>query len=148
MCAEGFSSLITREVSPNNLKGFRINNHCLVISHLFFVDDSLIFCRENKRECGTIKEICKCYEEASGQKINLDKSMFMVSKNVPREETAIISELLGIKRTNSLGIYLEMPSQSNRNKSKLFDKHRVKIENLLQGRGKEILIKAVPQRAV
>lgn len=43
ICAKGFSSLLSREVDSNNLKGFRINNHCPTLSHLFFADDSLFF---------------------------------------------------------------------------------------------------------
>lgn len=70
-----------------------------------------------------------------------------------REDAKVVERYLGIKRTNSLGIYLGMPSQNNRNKTKMFDKVRQKVAALLQGwneklfsiGGKEILIKAVIQ---
>lgn len=89
-----------------------------------------MFCRSSREECQTIKEMFKSYELALGQMINLDKSMFMVSKNVVKEEAKQISEILGIKQTNGLGIYLGMPSQNNRSKAKMLEKIRAKIDNL------------------
>lgn len=36
LCAEGFSNLLNREESLSNLSGFRINNLCPPLTHLFF----------------------------------------------------------------------------------------------------------------
>lgn len=99
------------------------------------------------------EDVFKSYEEASGQMINLDKSSFMVSRNVSNENSRKIGETLGIKKENSLGTYLGMPSQSERKKSNLFEKIRSKTGNILQGwserlfsaGGKETLIKSVIQ---
>ena len=44
------------------------------ISHLFFVDDSLLFCRARIEDINTIQEILRKYEKASGQKINSEKT--------------------------------------------------------------------------
>ncbi|KAG6405897.1 hypothetical protein SASPL_133491 [Salvia splendens] len=44
------------------------------VSHLFFADDSILFCRASEMEALALKNILRIYEEASGQKINLDKS--------------------------------------------------------------------------
>lgn len=74
ICGEGFTNILNREVNRGNLKGFRINSYCLSLSHLFFVDDSLIFCRATREECSTIKKACKMYEQASSQMINFKDS--------------------------------------------------------------------------
>lgn len=66
VCAESFVGLLSKGVESQNLKGFHINNFCPPLIHLFFVDDSLIFCRATKEECKVIKDAFKAYELASG----------------------------------------------------------------------------------
>ena len=45
ICSEGFSNLLQRSAENKNLKGLKISRQSPNITHLFFVDDSLIFCR-------------------------------------------------------------------------------------------------------
>jgi hypothetical protein len=40
------------------------------LSHLFFANDSLLFCHANFMEWGNVMTILKRYELASGQKLN------------------------------------------------------------------------------
>ena len=44
LCTDGFSSLINKAVRSHILSGLSICRGCPMISHLFFVDDSLLFC--------------------------------------------------------------------------------------------------------
>lgn len=46
----------------------------LVISHLFFVDDSLLFAHANSKEADNIMKTLKKYQDSSYKVINLDKS--------------------------------------------------------------------------
>lgn len=100
ICAEGFSSILNREEFLSKFCGLRSNNYCPSISHLFFADDSLVFCRASEKDCRSVKEILKMYERASGQTINLEKSIFITSKNVKAEKVKEIREILEIKHTN------------------------------------------------
>ena len=43
------------------------------ISHLFFADDSLIFCKARLEECDALQHVLKVYEESSGQQLNRAK---------------------------------------------------------------------------
>ena len=36
------------------------------LSHLFFADDSLIFCKASLDECDSLQHVLKVYEQASG----------------------------------------------------------------------------------
>lgn len=153
ICAEGLFALLDRDDSTSNLFYFRINNHCSIITHLFFADDSLIFCRAENEQCNKIKEVLHVYEKASGQTINLKKSSFMTSKNISNGKIAELKGILGIRHAKSLGQYLGMPSQNERNKRNLFAKVRDRVWKVLQGwkenlfscGGKEVLIKSVAQ---
>ena len=40
------------------------------MSHLFFADDSLLFCQANDNDCQSVLDILDTYEQASGQQIN------------------------------------------------------------------------------
>lgn len=70
LVADAFSGLIHCGVNSGQLHGTKVCRRSLTISHLFFVDDSLLFLRANKRECLEIVNIIDKYERASGQKIN------------------------------------------------------------------------------
>ena len=57
-----------------DIRGFSRCRNGLRISHLFFADDTFLFCRVELREVQTIQNILRKYELASGQKINPGKT--------------------------------------------------------------------------
>ena len=54
LCTEGLHELITKAATDGELKGFFICRQDLKLIHLFFIDDNLLFCRDNSEECGNI----------------------------------------------------------------------------------------------
>lgn len=60
----------------------KVSPHSLPISHLFFADDNLIIAKANVVECKSLVDCLKAYEDASGQKINLEKFGISYSPNV------------------------------------------------------------------
>ena len=81
--AEGLSGLIRQQVDKGNLKGVAICRGAPHISHLFFTDDSLIFCQATLGECEVLQQIFLVYEVVSGQQLNRNKSALFFSKNTP-----------------------------------------------------------------
>ena len=67
LCAEGLHALLTRATVSRQLKGISISRGGPKLTHLFFADDSVLFCRATLVECNTIMEILRKYELASGQ---------------------------------------------------------------------------------
>ena len=66
-----------------------------MISHLFFADDNLLFCKVSSQECQHLIDILRLYEADSGQKINSDKSSMFFSPNTPEEKKIETLDILG-----------------------------------------------------
>ena len=67
LCAEGLSALLNHVAQRNVIKGVAASANGPRISHLLFVDDSLIFGRATENEATKIQRILKVYETSSGQ---------------------------------------------------------------------------------
>ena len=55
------------------------------LSHLFFADDSLIFCKATMEECEVLQRVLSTYEKASGQQLNRSKTSLFFSLNTVKE---------------------------------------------------------------
>ena len=69
LCSEGLNGLIEHVVDRKHIEGVSLCRNGPKISHLFFVDDSLLFCRARMRDLEKIQELLGKYEWASGQKL-------------------------------------------------------------------------------
>ena len=65
------------------------------ISHLFFADDSLIFCRAQVKDVRKIQEVLGKDERASDQKINSNKTTLFFQSECPRINQGICKEFVG-----------------------------------------------------
>jgi hypothetical protein len=82
---KALSSLIARVVSGGFLFGFSINSlrgDPMVIFHLHFADDPLIFCDAGSIQLCYLRCILICFEEVSSLRINLSKSENVLVREV------------------------------------------------------------------
>ena len=63
------------------INGMSICHNGPKVSHQFFADDSVLFCRAKEEECQTILDLLATYERGSGQKINREKTNIFFSSN-------------------------------------------------------------------
>ena len=81
LCTEGLHGLIKKSARAEDINGFSICKRGPKLTHLFFADDSLLFCKANPQECGNVLKILAVYEEVSGKKINKVKTSLFFSKS-------------------------------------------------------------------
>ena len=153
LCSEGLHALIEKAARAGLIRGISLCRNGPRLTHLFFADDSLLFCRTSIQECIHIQTILSEYEAASGQKLNRDKTTLFFSKATSPSTQENIINLLGVPEVKQYEKYLGLSSFMGRGKKASFSfiKERVwsKLkgwkEKLLSQAGREVLIKAVIQ---
>lgn len=120
LCSEVLSGLCRNAQENNTLQGIRVATNSPRVNHLLFADDTLFFCRTNTKSLSTLKKILQLYEEASGQKINAQKSGITFSNLTPQALKEKIKEELGIEKEGGAGKYLGIPEHFGRKKSDMF----------------------------
>ena len=153
MCAMGLQSLLHSAEMEGHIKGVAICRNGPRVSHLFFADDSILFCHAKKEECQKILDILAIYERGFGQKINRDKTNIFFSSNTPPDMKDRIQAILGVPAICQYEQYLGLQAFVGRAKKQsfIYIKERVwkKLqgwkEKLLSQAGREVLIKLVIQ---
>lgn len=75
-------------------------------SHLFFVDDILLFADATEGQVDLIKHGLEQFCSISRQHVSFEKSHMFFSSNVTKEEAVDLSNRLRVPRTDDLGKYL------------------------------------------
>ncbi|XP_062170454.1 uncharacterized protein LOC133876185 [Alnus glutinosa] len=123
------------------------------LSHLFFADDSLLFCKANSVEWRRLLRILGIYEAGSGQKLNLHKTSIFFSWNTSVERRQEILQQSALQETQRLNTYLGLPSFVGKSRKQAFcnilGRVSQKLGNwkvkFLSQASKEVLLKAVVQ---
>lgn len=82
-------------MTVGDIKGFSLCQNSPQVSHLFFADNILLFCKAELREVQIIQNVLKWYEVASSQKINNEKTNLFFGKSVSLMSKNAIKNLLG-----------------------------------------------------
>ena len=96
------NGLIQHAVDGGQIEGFSLCRSGPKISHLFFVDNSLLFCQAKVEDVRAIQVLLNIYEKATGQKINSAKATLFFSKNVLDSTKETIKNLLGVAEIKSM----------------------------------------------
>ncbi|XP_020969282.1 uncharacterized protein LOC110267813 [Arachis ipaensis] len=153
LAAESFTILMERALMDNLISGIKLAPTAPVITHLLFADDCIIFAGAQEEEIYQLIQIINKYTEASGQRINTEKSGLIFGSQVSIQRRVNIEEITGMASWEEPGKYLGLPATWGRSKNKALEWIQEKIldkmqgwkEKLLNQAGKEVLIKAVIQ---
>ena len=145
--------MIKKATVEGDLHGVIVCRRGPKILHLFFADDSLIFCRASLEECDSLQRIFQVYEAASGQQLNRMKTSLFFNSNTDTSVKEEIKNRFGAQVIKNHEKYLGLPLMVGRNKRNSFNSIKEKLakklsgwkEKLLSKVRKEILIKVVAQ---
>ena len=120
---------------------------------MLFADDCLLFFKADANNAQVIKECLTKYCEASGQKVNLEKSSIFFSKRCKQTIRDNIKSITQVENESLNEKYLGLPNEVGRStngafkylKDKVWNKIQGWIEQILSAGGKEVLIKSVAQ---
>ncbi|XP_042964588.1 uncharacterized protein LOC122298800 [Carya illinoinensis] len=151
--AGAFSCLLNQAELKGSISSIPIGAGSIRVNHLFFADDSLLFCKANSLEWSRMLYILEVYEKASRQVINKDKTSIFFSSNTLTEIQNNILNISGVKASGSFEKYLGLPTVLGKSKGAAFhsliDRTWQRITNwktkFLSAAGKELLMKAVLQ---
>lgn len=151
VCMEGLTTLLQDNARRNLLTGIRVARTAPTLTHMFFADDSYIFCKANGNTADLISNILQVYESASGQKINNFKSSVIFSCNISQDMRESICNTLGFQEADGSTTYLGLPNVIGRNKKAMFGYIKNQMQKRIEGwdkkhlskGGNELLIKSV-----
>ncbi|KAL0012535.1 hypothetical protein SO802_007643 [Lithocarpus litseifolius] len=133
LCAEGFTALLAKAELEERIHGVSICRRAPRISHLLFANDSLLFCQATHKEVKEVTDILQTYGRASGQCINMDKSLVLFSSNTSNTEKDWVKNTLGVKEVERFETYLGLPTMVGRAKYQSFAYLKDKVWKKLQG---------------
>lgn len=142
LCGEVLSGLCTKAEKDGTLHGIKVARGCPRVNHLIFADDTMIFCQASEKNCLKLNSILLQYEEASGHKINADKSSITFSSKTPPKRRTLVKEILKISKEGGSGKYLELPEHFGRRKRDLFTSIVDRIRHRASTRSTRFLSKA------
>ncbi|XP_040987781.1 uncharacterized protein LOC121235500 [Juglans microcarpa x Juglans regia] len=153
LCSEVLGQMLDKTEKRGFISGFPFARGSLLVNHLFFADDSLLFCKANPLEWIKLFKLLNSYEAASGQKLNIDKSAIFFSKNTRVDAELAILSTTRMKEAKSFEKYLGLPSYVEKQKMTAFRPILDSIRNRMQSwkvkflskAGKEVLLKSVVQ---
>ena len=111
---------MTKAEIEGRIKGVSICRGAPRITNLLFADDSLLFCQAIQNEGQAIMEILQTYAQASGQCVNLEKSLVYFSSNTTGSQRQQILQILGVKGVERFESYLGLPTLIGRAKYHTF----------------------------
>lgn len=113
--AELLSRILAKAENSNLFKGIKVSRGGPSITHLFYADDILIFCRATASDVTQILNCLYQFESWTGQLVSKEKSFVHFSRNCTPQLRNNLRSILGMKRCPHNIKHLGLPfCQSNR----------------------------------
>ena len=104
---EAVGRMLDKAVHEGRLSGFNVGGRSLMVSHLLFVDDTLIFCDANIDQMLILRMVLIWFEAVSGLKVNWGKSEPVAVGAIHNMDLLVV--VLGCKQGSLPMKYLGLP---------------------------------------
>jgi hypothetical protein len=131
---EALSRMMVRAIHERVLSGFLVGtdgDNPLVVSHLLFADDTLVFCNADVVQLESLRRVFTWFEVVSGLEVNLQKSKMVSVGDVHNLEDLVA--VLGCKSAALPMIYLGLPLGAKFNSKLIWNPIIEKLERRLRG---------------
>ena len=150
MCMDFLGQLIQEKCEAKRWQPVKASQSGPSFSHLFFMDDLVLFGKADGRECAVIRDVLDEFCSMSGQSVSITKSIVYFSPNVDRDTRESLCDILGFASTASLRKYLgfpiKHPGSSSQDFNFVLDRVKQKLSgwkaNMLSLAGRVVLIQA------
>ena len=139
---EVFSKMIKRVEGAGLLRGFKADGRRgggICVSHLLFVDDTILFCDANEEQILHVRMLLLCFQAVTGLKVNTLKSEMVPIGEVPNVH--VLAEILGCRIGSLPMAYFGMPLGASHKSLTIWNPILEKIEWKLAGWKKMYLSK-------
>jgi hypothetical protein len=152
--ADELSKLLQREVQQGNLHEIKICRRGSGISHLMFVDNTMIFMQISETQAEWVNLVLREYEKGTCQLINPAKCSIMFRAGCTEEDKEKVKDILKVENVAPEEKYLGLPSPEGRMNKDSFKSTKERLvkhftscaERYMSGGAKEVLIKSVTQK--
>ncbi|XP_074271494.1 uncharacterized protein LOC141595428 [Silene latifolia] len=121
LCMEVLSRNVNHAHELRLVHGVQLVKEVRPTTHLFFADDSFFFFKDKGNTVTHLAQIIKEYCDASGQRLNVDKSGILFSPNTTLAKAQRIMKIFDIKKNNGIGKYLGIPAEFKDSKQGIFN---------------------------
>ncbi|XP_026445212.1 uncharacterized protein LOC113345752 [Papaver somniferum] len=121
LCMEVLSKLLLNAEENNLIQGFRFKKDSPSISHLFFVDDCMLFLKASVTYARNLLKVIDIFAKASGEAINFDNSGFITSNKMHHKHVKLPARTLKMKFLSNSEKYLGSPLFIGKDKSNSFN---------------------------
>ncbi|KAF7811454.1 reverse transcriptase [Senna tora] len=114
------------------VKGIQITHGVSPISHLMYVDDTVLFFKLTPHNIAAVKRVLQKYSAFSGQQMNLSKSFLIFSPNTCFRTKKEVADDLDLRFHSKLGKYLGTWVDNHQSKQEVFNDVLNKLTSKLQ----------------
>ncbi|GMJ02965.1 hypothetical protein HRI_003965700 [Hibiscus trionum] len=132
LVGEALSVLIRKGMAIKIVEGIRMGDSNLVISHLQFADDLVLFSMAKEEKVRNIKRVLRIFEIVSGLKLNMKKTK-IYGINVKHDVLSAWAASIKCELDTLPTMYLGMPLGHNRNSKTIWDPVLEKFQSRLGG---------------
>ncbi|XP_071739247.1 uncharacterized mitochondrial protein AtMg01250-like [Rutidosis leptorrhynchoides] len=115
LAAEGLNIPVKAALEKDLFKGVEVEDDKVIVSHLQYADDTIFFGEWNRENAINLRMLLKCFELASGLKVNMQKSC-IYGIGVNQGDVVSLASYLGCQAGKLPFIYLGLPIGSKMNK--------------------------------